>query len=64
MPGVTVRALHHDHEIELLSPSERTATGCRLYSDADLARLHAIVDRRDMGFALTDIRDAIVALHD
>lgn len=55
LTGVTVRALHHYDEIGLLSPSERTAAGYRLYSDADLVRLHAIVNWRDMGFGLTDI---------
>lgn len=55
LTGVTVRALHHYDEIELLSPSERTAAGYRLYSDADLVRLHAIVNWRDMGFGLAEI---------
>ena len=55
LTGVTVRALHHYDEIGLLSPSERTAAGYRLYSDADLVRLHAIVNWRDMGFGLNDI---------
>lgn len=55
LTGVTVRALHHYDEIGLLSPSERTAAGYRLYSDLDVLRLHAIVNWRDMGFALSDI---------
>ena len=59
LTGVTVRALHHYDEIGLLSPSERTAAGYRLYSDADLVRLHAIVNWRDMGFGLTDIAEML-----
>lgn len=53
--GVTVRTLHHYDEIGLLEPSERTAAGCRLYSDADLIRLHSILNWRDMGFGLSEI---------
>ena len=37
--GVTVRALHHYESIGLLTPSERSATGYRLYAAADLDRL-------------------------
>lgn len=55
LTGVTVRTLHHYDEIGLLEPSERTAAGYRLYSDADLIRLHTILNWRDMGFGLNDI---------
>lgn len=55
LTGVTVRTLHHYDEIGLLEPSERTAAGYRLYSEADLVRLHTVLDWRDMGFGLTDI---------
>ena len=34
--GVTVRTLHHYDEIGLLTPSERSRAGYRLYTDADL----------------------------
>ena len=53
--GVTVRTLHHYDDIGLLEPSERTSAGYRLYSDADLVRLHSILNWRDMGFGLSDI---------
>ena len=46
LTGVTVRTLHHYDEIGLLEPSERTAAGYRLYSDADLVRLHSILNWR------------------
>ena len=55
LTGVTVRTLHHYDDIGLLEPSERTAAGYRLYSDADLIRLHSILNWRDMGFGLTDV---------
>ena len=53
--GVTVRTLHYYDEVGLLEPSERTAAGYRLYSDADVLRLHSILSWRDMGFGLTDV---------
>ena len=37
--GLTVRALRHYDEIGLLVPSQRSAAGFRLYSDADVRRL-------------------------
>ncbi|MEO7269430.1 MAG: MerR family transcriptional regulator, partial [Knoellia sp.] len=40
--GVTVRTLHHYDEIGLLSPSERTHAGYRLYTSEDLERLATI----------------------
>ncbi|MFB4423403.1 MerR family transcriptional regulator [Streptomyces sp. QL37] len=54
--GVTVRALHHWDEIGLARPSLRTAAGYRLYSDADLERLHRIVVYRELGLGLDRIR--------
>jgi DNA-binding transcriptional MerR regulator len=59
LSGVTVRTLHHYDDVGLLEPSERTSAGYRLYSDADLLRLHSILNWRDMGFSLTDIADML-----
>ncbi|WP_030261968.1 MerR family transcriptional regulator [Streptomyces violens] len=58
--GVTVRALHHYDRTGLLSPSERSPAGYRLYSDADLARLQQILFYRELGFSLEEI-EAILA---
>ena len=49
---VTVRALHHYHEIGLLVPSERSPSGYRLYGDEDLMRLQQILLFRQLGFGL------------
>ncbi|ALG83627.1 MerR family transcriptional regulator [Gordonia phthalatica] len=43
LTGVTVRTLHHYDQIGLLSPTERTHAGYRLYTEADVARLQRIV---------------------
>jgi MerR family transcriptional regulator, thiopeptide resistance regulator len=52
---VTVRTLHHYDEIGLLTPSERSPSGYRLYTDDDLTRLQHVVVYRRLGFALEEI---------
>ena len=56
---VTVRTLHHYHEIGLLIPSERSDAGYRRYADADLERLQRILFYRELGFGLDDVRTAL-----
>lgn len=53
--GITVRTLHHYDKSGLLSPTERSPAGYRLYSDADLARLQQILFYRELGFPLDEI---------
>ncbi|MGW1375304.1 MerR family transcriptional regulator [Streptomyces sp. NPDC002446] len=53
--GITVRTLHHYDKAGLLSPTERSPAGYRLYSDADLARLQQILFYRELGFPLDEI---------
>jgi MerR family transcriptional regulator, thiopeptide resistance regulator len=59
--GLTVRTLHHYDQIGLLRPSARTesmhASGHRLYTAADVARLQQIQSLKLLGFALDDIRE-------
>jgi len=57
--GLTVRTLHHYDEIGLLKPSLHTATGHRLYTIADIARLQQVVSLRQLGFALDEIRTCL-----
>ncbi|MFI1782561.1 MerR family transcriptional regulator [Streptomyces rubiginosohelvolus] len=57
--GVTVRALHHWDEIGLAQPSLRTAAGYRLYTAADLERLHRVVVYRELGLGLDRIRTVL-----
>lgn len=54
--GVTIRALHHWDEIDLARSSLSTPTGYRLYTAADLERLHRIVVYRELGLGLERIR--------
>lgn len=55
--GVSVRALHHYDAIGLLSPSQRSESGYRLYAEADVARLQQIRSLRALGFSLEEARD-------
>jgi len=57
--GLTVRTLHHYHEIGLVVPSLSTGSGHRLYTVADLARLTQVLSLRQLGFSLEEIRDCL-----
>jgi MerR family transcriptional regulator, thiopeptide resistance regulator len=56
---VSVRALHHYDAAGLLKPSARTASGCRLYTSADLERLQHLRFYRELGFSLGEIRELL-----
>jgi len=62
--GVTVRTLHHYDELGLLVPSERSAAGYRLYTDADLRRLQQIVVYRRLELPLDEIASLLAGDED
>jgi DNA-binding transcriptional MerR regulator len=57
--GLTIRTLHHYDAVGLLSPSGRTeslhGSGHRLYTAADVERLHQILSLKQLGFTLEQI---------
>ena len=59
LTGVTVRTLHHYDEIGLCRPSQRTATGYRMYDDADVLRLQQVLVLRELGMPLSEISAAL-----
>ena len=59
--GLTVRALHHYDEAGLVRPSERTASGYRLYGMRDLVRLERVAVLRRAGLGLDEIADALAS---
>lgn len=59
--GLTVRALHHYDEIGLVVPSGRTASGHRLYVDADLRRLYMVTALRQLGLSLEQVGKVLAA---
>lgn len=61
LTGVSVRTLHHYDEIGLLKPAKVTEAGYRLYDDASLRRLHAILLLRELQFPLKEIKEILDA---
>jgi DNA-binding transcriptional MerR regulator len=57
--GLTVRTLHHYDEIGLVGASERTASGHRRYTEADLRRLYRVLALRQLGLSLPEIATAL-----
>ena len=57
LAGVTVRTLHHYHQIGLVVPSDRSEAGYRLYGHAEIERLQEVLFFRELGFGLNEIRE-------
>lgn len=57
--GITVRTLHHYHQIGLLVPSEFTEAGHRLYTKADVSKLQQILSLKQLGLSLEEIHNFI-----
>ena len=55
MAGVSVRTLHHYHQIGLLSPAYIGANGYRYYGRDELLRLQQILIHRELGLTLSEI---------
>jgi DNA-binding transcriptional MerR regulator len=55
--GTSVRTLHWYDEIGLLSPSDHSRAGHRLYGEEDLSRLLQILSLRQLGFSLDEVRE-------
>ena len=59
LASVTVRTLHHYHQIGLLTPSHRSESGYRLYGYDDLERLRQIRLLRELRFGLEAIEQLL-----
>ena len=59
LTGITVRTLHYYDEIGLLSPSEVTEAGYRLYDDKTLNCLQQILFFRELDFPLNQIKEIL-----
>jgi DNA-binding transcriptional MerR regulator len=53
--GLTTRTLRYYEELGLLRPSERLASGHRVYASEDLRRLYRVSILRQLGLPLSDI---------
>ncbi len=59
LAGVTVRTMHHYHEIGLVVPEGRTVSGYRRYGRAEVERLQEVLLFRELGFALDEIKEIV-----
>ena len=59
LTGVSVRTLHHYDQIGLLKPARITEAGYRLYDEAALRRLQAILFFRELEFPLKQIGEIL-----
>jgi DNA-binding transcriptional MerR regulator len=57
--GVSVRTLHHYDRVGLVMPSARSAAGYRMYSTADVERLHHVLVYRELDFPLDRIAELL-----
>lgn len=63
LTGVSVRTLHHYDAIGLLTPTEVTKAGYRLYDDEALKRLQQILLFRELQFPLKEIKTILDSPH-
>ncbi len=59
LSGISVRTLQYYDEIGLLTPSEFTQSGYRLYDDKALEKLQQILFFKELGFTLKDIHEIL-----
>ena len=59
LTGVSIRTLQYYDEIGLLSPSELTAAGYRMYDDHALQALQQILFFKELGFPLKEIKEIL-----
>jgi DNA-binding transcriptional MerR regulator/DNA gyrase inhibitor GyrI len=65
LSGLTVKALRHYHNIELLVPANvDRETGYRVYNRSDLEKARAVVALKEMTFSLTEIKDILESFHE
>lgn len=58
--GVTVRTLQYYDKTGLLSPSDYSSGGRRMYCKRDMLKLQQILFLKSLGFSLDDIRDGLL----
>lgn len=59
LTGVSVRTLHHYDAVGVLKPTKVTEAGYRLYDDAAMERLQAVLLFRELRFPLKEIREML-----
>ncbi|GEL19846.1 MerR family transcriptional regulator [Pseudonocardia asaccharolytica DSM 44247 = NBRC 16224] len=60
--GLSLRTIRHYHEVGLVVPSERSAGGFRLYTEADVERLALIKTLKPLDFTLEQMRELLATV--
>ncbi len=60
--GLSLRTVRYYEEVGLLTPSDRSPGGFRLYSEADVARLRVLKGMKPLGLTLEEIRELMEML--
>ena len=59
---LSIKTIRHYDEVCLVTPSERSAGGFRLYTEADVQRLLVIRRMKPLGFTLDEMRQLLGSL--
>ncbi|MGO1770826.1 MAG: MerR family transcriptional regulator [Microbacterium sp.] len=59
--GLSLRTLRHYDEVGLVTPSDRTAGGFRLYTEDDVERVLLIRRMKPLGFSLEQMGEVLAA---
>jgi DNA-binding transcriptional MerR regulator len=57
--GLSLRTVRYYEEVGLVTPSDRTRGGFRLYTDGDIERLELAKHLKPLGFSLDEMRDLL-----
>lgn len=60
--GLSLRTIRHYDELGLVTPSERSPGGFRLYTEADVERLMLVKTMRPLDFSLEQMRELLAAM--
>ncbi|MDV8009466.1 MerR family transcriptional regulator [Rhodococcus sp. IEGM 1318] len=59
---LSIKTIRHYDDVGLVAPSERSAGGFRLYTEADVQRLLVIRRMKPLGFTLDEMRQLLESL--
>lgn len=60
--GLSLRTVRYYEEVGLVTPTDRTSGGFRLYTDDDIERLALAKDLKPLGFSLDEMRELLDVL--